>query len=436
MQQDTLVAFSLQVRRCVASTLLLALPASLSAQSGDTAAEPGEDNTPPTWSIDAERSSHIVRDGEDRLLVGWRGGRWRIQGLYANLEPAFRDDRNQLGLAATYSTDRQHLQVVVRATDRNQGDDDQLVSLGWTLSDFAGGALSAEVTAGSADLTAEGFRVGGDDQQLYGQIEWRLPSGWHASVFAADRGTFDMTRDTDQLLERLPRSRIVGAETLADRYIDENRLQDFTGVSVGKDGQRHSWRAFFKSGEQQLRGIERAEDLTGYGGEYRLRGKATRIDAEVQINQLDIGPTSLERGRFLIDFRQRFGNWSFGLGTYAEGENETLSDLLDDYSTAGAGVSVSRRSGGGGEWGTWMMLEDDAADFQKTARLAVFLRRDELEYGLGVRAEEIGRDRFKEEEVGPFLYARRPIAGRWNLDAHIGAINSEGYGRLLLTARQ
>ncbi len=278
--------------------------------------------------------------------------------------------------------------------------------------------------------------VGGDDQQLYSRVEWRMQNGWNVSAFAADRVTFDMTRDTDDLLERLPRSRIVGAETLTDRYIDEDRVQDFTGLSVGKDGQRHSWRLFYKSGEQQLRGIEIAEDLTGFGGEYRLRGETTRVDAEVQLNQLEFGPGSVERARVLIDLQQRFGNWTFGLGTYAEGENETLSDLFDDYSTAGVGLTVSKRTLSGAEWGSWAMLEDDAADFQKIARLAAFLRRGKLEYGLGVRADEVGRDRFETQEVGPFLYGKRPIGSRWALDAHLGAINSEGYGRLLLTARR
>lgn len=80
------------------------------------------------------------------------------------------------------------------------------------------------------------------------------------------------------------------------------------------------------------------------------------------------------------------------------------------------------------------MAEDNAPAFRKITRLAFYLRGGEREWGVGVRREVLGRQRFTEEKIGPFVFGRLPV-GRYELRGDLGVQSSDVYGRLLLVVR-
>ncbi len=384
------------------------------------------------WLVDLESSSHIVRDKEDRLLVGWGLGKLRFLALYANIDPDFRDDRNRLGLAATYRLDSHYFRALVRATEKSS-DDDLLAALTWS-SELGGGRLGVEVAAGTASLRDDGFLVSNDQEedQLHARLYFHAASGLEFAAFTSSAGTFDMMRPVDKLLERLPRSKLVGIETLADRYPDEDRVEDSSGASIGYRSERFSGSLYAKSGDQWIRGIPSPDEMSGLGGHLHYSGEGLELDFELDLRSLDPGGNldTIERGRLLVDYAQDFGRYGLGLGAYVQGQSSTLGDLVDDYETAGAAARLERESAGGRTLGLWLMLEDDAPDFHKIARLAAFWDSGQGEMGLGVRADQVGRDRFEENDLGPFAYINRPLANGSILDAEIGFVGDEVFGRV------
>jgi hypothetical protein len=386
------------------------------------------------WTLDLERSSHIVRDDEDRLLLHWGLGAFRFQALYSTLEPEFRETRDRLGFSLAYSLGEHSLKALARSTER-ETDDDLLAALGWSFS-LGGGEIGIEVATGTASLREEGFLVSNDreEDQLHGRAFYRGANGLEVAAFTSSAGTFDMMRPVDDLLQRLPRSTLVGVETLADRYPDEDRVEDSSGASLGYQGERFSGQIYGKSGEQWIRGIPSADDMTGIGGELRFDGENLALNLELDLRTLDPGGNleNIERGRLLVDYSQGFGRYNLGLGAYVQGQSSSLGNLVDDYETAGAALQLSRESAGARTVGLWLMLEDDSPDFHKVARIAAFWDNGLGQVGFGVRADQVGRDRFEENDLGPFVFIQRPLANQGSLlDAHIGFVGDEVFGRIL-----
>lgn len=409
-----------------------------------------DSNTPsgdePQFVIDLESTSHVVRQDEDRLNLRYNTGKWRFEGLAASLSPRFRDDSDQIGVLVQRAFCWGELTAVARQTNKPIGDDIVAsVSYQRTSGEQAYGG---ELTFGQADLASDDFVLPDGEDQFVGRVFWRRggnqAGGLEVSLFAAGSATFDLTRNltrgegvTDQLLRALPRSEIVGGETLTDLYVDEDVLEDSAGVVVGFARQHFNAHVYAKGGEQTIRGIPFGDDFTGFGADVHIAFDSWSLDTEFDVRQID--PTdgfgSLDRGRLLFDFRHRPGRWTWGLGGYMQGESESLSEIPDFYDTAGFGVTLARGLASGREIGLWTMWEDNAPEEQVISRLGVFYRASEREYGVGVRRDEIGTLRFKEETIGPFFFFKIPLA-KLLLDANLGVQDGETYGQLSIAFKR
>ncbi len=419
--------------RTVLVCLVVFVPALLSGAVLTAQTEPPAE---PKFVLDLERSSHIARREEDRLLFRTKAGDWDFAALYAVLTPEYREDRDQLGLLASGSLGRHRLTAVVRHTDKSRGED-SLASVHWETTRASGSAVGGELTWGQADFADDGFLAGDDgEDQMVARAFLRFSGGFEVELFGVRSGTFDVMRGTRRLLERLPRTHIAGAETLGDLYLDEERLEDTVGLRVGY--RRGSLRGTFyaKGGEQTIRGVPEADDVVGFGGELHFDGKAWTLTAELDMRELDSSDgISFRRGRLLVDYSHRIGRFEWGLGTYLNGESETFREIPDLYETAGVGVTGAYQLARGGWLGGWFMAEEDAPDFQQVTRLAVFYRTDAKQYGVGLRREETGRSRFVEDDIGPFFFARTD----WKamaVDGDVGYIDGDIYGKLSIGFRR
>ena len=249
--------------------LLLALALLLSGPPLAAQDDPGdasENDAAGRFTVEIESSSHVVRRENDRLNVRFRGDVWSFEGLVAQPAPLFQESRDQLGLLASRAFGENEITALFRFTDK-PGGEDLVGSLLFARPTGAGGAWGVDLTFAQSDLASDFFIAEDDETQLHGRLFWRGGSGFELELFASDKITFDLSRGTAALLRRLPRSEIVGAETLADLYLDEGRLEDSAGARVG--WRRDDWQAkvYLKSGEQTLRGFPVGDDFTGFGGE-------------------------------------------------------------------------------------------------------------------------------------------------------------------------
>lgn len=413
-------------------TLLAALGAALPLAAQEAA---GGDADEPRYEIDLESTSHVVRREEDRLLFRYHADKWDFEGLAATLTPRFRDDRDQIGLLVARAFDWGELTAVARLTDKPEGGD--TVAGVRFVRASAASTYGAEVTWGQADLRIDDFLVGNGENQLVGRVFWRRENGLEVTVFGATSATFDLMRGTAELLERFPRSEIAGAETLADLYVDEGRLEDSAGVAVDFGGDRLRARLYAKSGDQTVRGFVQGDDFLGFGGELRVEAPKWSLATELDLRRIDPadGFGAFERGRFLLDFRHRPGRFEWGVGGYVQGEAETYGEIPDVYDTAGLGATLSWQRAGGRRIGFWVMWENDAPDIQVIARLAAFYRSAKREYGVGLRRDEIGPPRFVKESYGPFFFLRTPFR---NLvfAGDLGVQDGEVYGKLSLAFKR
>ncbi len=409
---------------------LLVLAAALPVHAQDE--EPAEE---PRWILELESSSHVVRDEDERLNLRYQTDKWRYEGALASLTPPFRDSREQAGFLLGRSFGSSELTAVVRFTD-TPGDSTSVLSVGYVRERGGGGKMGGELTFASADLPAEGFFFQEDDDPLAGRFFFHRDEGLEVDVFFSANATFDLRRPTEELLDRLPRSTLAGAETLADLYIDEGRLEDALGASVGFGFGITRATVYLKSGEQVLPGLPGGEDFFGFGAEVDIEGESFSIHTEIDMRQIDSfdGVTSFNRGRLIVDYHQHAERFEWGAGTYLQGETESFSEIPDFYDTAGAGATFGLKLRSGKRMGVWAMAEDDAPAFRKITRLAFYLRGDEREWGLGVRRDELGRDRFAKEEVGPFVFGRLPVGG-YELQGDLGVQSSDVYGRISLVLR-
>lgn len=405
--------------------LILLVMSVAAAPAGADSTEPPDEE--PKIVVDLERTSHVVRQTEDRLNFRYRAGRWDFEGLFASLSPRFREDRDQIGILVSRIFGGGELTAVARRTDKPVGED--IVGSVSYRRTSADSAYGAEITWGQADLLIDDFLLDDGEGQFVGRAFWRRAGGLEVTVFAASSATFDLMRGTDELLERLPRSEIVGVETLADLYLDEDVLEDSAGVSVGFGRQRFEAHVYVKSGEQTIRGVPVGDDFTGFGGDFRFEASSWSLDAELDLRSVD--PTdgfgSFDRGRFLLDFRHRPGRLEWGVGGYLQGESEAFIDIPDFYDTAGVGLTVSKKRDSGNRIGLWAMWEDNAPEVQVITRLGVFYHRAERQYGVGVRRDE----RINDESVGPFFFFKTAF-GNVLLDADLGVQDGDAYGTLSL----
>ena len=414
--------------RITLAVLVLLVAPPLAADQDD----PQDDE--PKFAIDLESSSHVVRREEERLNFRYHTGTWDFEGLLASLTPRFRDDREQIGLLVARAFDWGELAAVVRLTDKPAGED---VVGGVSYQRAAGSSVTAssvfgaEATFAQADLADDPFLVGDDESQLFASAYWQRANGVEVKVFAASSATFDLMRGTRQLLERFPRSVMVGAETLADLYLDEGQLEDSAGVSIGFSGSRFKAHVYAKTGEQTMRGVLDGDDMVGFGGDFRFETPALKIDAELDLRQIDPadGFDSLERGRFFADLLYRSGRFEWGLGGYVQGESGTFSEIPDVYDTAGLGFSIARRLSSERKIGIWATWEDDAPDLQVMTRAAFVYHTAEREYGIGVRRDEVGPPNFEDETFGAFFTFKTPFQNL-ALVGDVGFQDSEVYGKL------
>jgi len=418
--RHTLHSFLLSLVALGATTPLAADP-----PAAPVSAPPDE----PKMTVEIESSSHVVRQEDERLHLRYEAGVWDFEGLVASLTPRFREERDQIGLLVSRPVGGAELLAVARRTGKPEGED---TALGVAYArPTSGGAFGAEVVWGQADLEIDDYLVDDGEQQLVGRAYWRREDGFELAVFGAASATYDLMRGAGELLERLPRSAIVGAETLADLDVDEARLEDSVGVEVGFE--RRAWRArlYAKSGEQLIRGVPESDDFTGFGGELQVAARLWSLDAELDLRRLDVagGFDSFDRGRARADFRHRPGRLEWGVGGYVQGEARSFDEIPDVYDTAGLGLTASWQRPSGRRLGLWLMWEDNAPDRQVMTRLGLFTRSAEREYGVGVRRDEVGPARFLDETYGPFLFGSIPLR-RVVIQGDVGVQDGDAYGRL------
>ena len=396
---------------------------------------PGMPPDEPLWAIDVERSSHVARREADRLNVGLDTGTWKFGAMVASLNPRFQDDREQLGLSAGFEGRDFEWTATARLTDKPVGDD---LAAGVRFATTGRAAWGAEVIWGQADLADDAFLLPDDETQIVGKIFYGHETGLSAELFVHDRANFDLMRGVDQLLVRLPRSEIVGAETLADLDVDENRLEYAAGLRVGFGSGAWHAEVYAKSGEQLLRGVDDADDMIGFGGRLTVAAETWSLNTELDLRQISPADDFIDpfdRGRILVDFEHRPGSFHWGVGVYIQGEAESFDEILDVYDTAGLGLSASWGLSSGNRIGFWAMAEEDAPDFERIGRLAFFHRTDHREIGVGVRRDQIGRSRFQDETFGPFVSAEIRL-GNLILDGDLGVQDGEAYGFVSLGYRR
>lgn len=417
------------IRISLATLLSLAVAPAGSAQSSTASMSGAQDD--PKLELDLEQTSHVVRQDEDRFNVRYRSDKWEFEGLLASLSPRFREDNDQIGALVSRAFDWGQLTAVVRRTNKPAGED-TLAGIAYRSASSAG-SFGAELTWGQADLLDNDFLVGDAENQIVGRVFWRRDNGYEIEVFGGTSATFDVMRGASELLERLPRSEIGGAETLADLYVDEGRIEDSAGIAVARHHDRLSWRAYAKSGEQTIRGIFDADDMTGFGGEVSYQAPALQIHAELDLRRIDLadGFDSFERGRFFFDVGHRTGNVDWGVGGYIQGEAETFSEIPDVYDTAGIGFSASLTRKSGRRLGLWAMWEDNAPELEVITRLGFFTESGERKYGVGVRREAIGSRRFEDETFGPFVFFGVPFRDLM-IHGDLGVQDGDAYGTLSL----
>lgn len=412
-----------------ASCLALLLAAAFPVHAQDA----GSDDTP-RWSAELESSSHVVRDEDERFSFSYRAGKWRYKGTVASLTPPFQESQEQAGFFLGRRFGVSELLATVRSTS-TPGDSNVAASVGY-VRQRGEGRMGGEITFVSADLPALGFIFQEDENPVAGRFYFHRDHGLEFDVFFRSSTTFDLRRPTEELLDRLPRSTIAGAETLADLYIDEGRLENSFGASVGFQlGITHAT-VYLKSGDQTLPGLPSGEDLLGFGAEVDVKGESFSIHSEIDMRQIDSfdGFTSFNRGRFLVDYRQESQRFEWGGGLYVQGETESYSEIPDFYDTAGIAAQFGVKLRNGKRMGGWLMAEDNAPAFQKITRLAFYLRGDEREWGVGVRRDQVGRQRFVEDKYGPFVFGRLPVGG-YELRGDLGYQSSDVYGRIVLVVR-
>jgi len=411
------------------SAILLASPISAQGTNHD-----GEDSG---TVVEVERTSHVVRAEEERLLARFGTGRWRFAALVGTRTPRFFEDENRFGLGVETSFGDHAFTFVARSTEGDEGGEEIAASLRWATSLESGSELAAELTWATDDLASDGFLLGDEEEIFAGRVLYRRPTGLGLELFASESGSFDLRRGTREILDRLPRSEIFGVETLADLYVDEGRLEDAVGAAVGKQSDTLSWRLYVKSGEQTIRGVFEGDDVLGFGGEIDYRGERFEVRTELDVRNLDTpdGIANFHRGRLFVDLLARLGRFELGAGGYLQGESDLLEEIPDVYDTAGLAFGGAYELSSGRAFGLWAMAEDNAPDFQKIARLAAFYRPPGggWEAGLGARRDELGRSNFEREETGPFAYFEGRFPGsRFELETHVGTIDGETYGRLLI----
>lgn len=396
-------------------------------------AQDAESDEEPQWALELESSSHVVRDEDERLSFSYNAGKWRYKGTVASITPPFQESREQAGFLLGRRFGVSELLAVVRYTS-TPGDSDAVLSIGY-VRERGEGKMGGELTFASADLPALGFTAQEDKDPITGRLFFHRDQGLEVDVFFRANSTFDLRRPTAELLDRLPRSTLVGAETLADLYIDEERLEDVFGASVGfQFGITHAT-VYLKSGQLALRGLD-GEDFLGFGTKVDVQGKSFSIHSEIDMRQVDSldGFTSFNRGRLFLDYRQESSRFEWGAGTYFQGETESYSEIPDFYDTAGIAATFGLKLKSGRRMGAWIMAEDNAPATQRITRLAFYLRGDEREWGIGVRRDKTGRQRFVEEKYGPFVFGRLPVGG-YELRGDLGVQSSDVYGRLVLVVR-
>lgn len=410
---------------CLALLVAAALPVH--------AQDAGSDEEP-RWTAELESSSHVVRDEDERFSFSSHAGKWRYKGTVASLTPPFQESQEQAGVFLARRFGVSELLGTFRYTS-TPGDANVAASVGY-VRERGEGKMGGEITFVSADLPALGFVFQENDDPVAGRFFFHRKKGLDFDVFFRSNTTFDLRRPTEELLDRLPRSMIVGAETLADLYIDEGRLENAFGASVGFQlGITHAT-VYLKSGDQTLPGLPDGEDFLGFGAEVDVEGASFAVHSEIDMRQIDSldGITSFNRGRALLDYRQETERYEWGGGLYVQGETESYSEIPDFYDTAGIAAKFGVKLRSGKRMGGWLMAEDNAPAFQKITRLAFYLRADEREWGVGVRRDEIGRQRFAQEEIGGFVFGRLPVGG-YELRGDLGFISSDAYGRIVLVVR-
>ena len=404
--------------------VLLAVP--LAAQ------EPDDDT--PRWSVDVESSSHIVRREAERINFRYQSGEWRYVGLLASLTPRFGQSRDEIGALVARDFGDWEFAAALRFTDKPVGED-IVGSVWYERRRGESSAWGVDLTFAQADLADDAFLFDDDESQLYGRIYWQAGNGFEISAFVADKGTFDLMRGTLEILERLPRSEMVGAETLADLYIDEGRLEDSAGVRVGREHDKVSWSAYFKSGEQLLPGFFDGDDFDGFGGDLDLEIKGFELRTELDLRTIDAFGSfgSLERGRFFADLRHEVGRFEWGVGGFVQGEG-TFDEIPDVFDTAGLGFTAAWDLGGERQAGFWSMFEEDGGADQRITRLGLFLRRGSREYGVGLRRDEETQAGTVDETVGAFVFGDVRL-GQLAVKGDLGFQDSDVYGKLSLAAR-
>ena len=401
-------------------------PCALIAEESTTS--PPEEE--PVWSFEIERSSHIVRREEDRFLLRYLKGPWNFGVLAASLEPQFRDSESQVGLEASRAWGRHDLRAAVRQTEIDRGEE-VVGGVRWSMG-LRSSRIGVDAVAGGSDLGEDDFLVGAVDETV-GSVSFfrEAENGIDVEVFAHKNVTWELSHGTDLLLERLSRTKIAGVETLADVDPDENRIEDAVGVRVGFGNEHFGGHVYGKSGEQLVRGISQADDMTGFGGDLHFNADSWGAELEVDLRQVETNDGfDIERGRTRLNYWQRLGSIEWALGLFVQGEAQAYTEIFDIYDTGGAALSLTWHRGAESAFGIWAILEQDEPDFEEVGRVAFFYERGDRAYGLGVRRDEVGRERFRTEETGPMVFTRGRF-GRFHIDTELSVIDGEAVGRLI-----
>lgn len=417
----------------LASTPLIA------QENHQSSADQAQDGTvagdEPRWQIEFASSPHVVREEEDFLSLRYNTDTWKYEAQVGTVGQQFREQNNQAGISARRGFGSNDLQTTLRFTDKENGED-IVGGLRWDRSLSGGGAFTVDLTFAQADLASDLYVLSDSETQLAFRGSWQSAKGFEVYVTAADKADYDLERGTRELLRLLRRTRIGGAETLADLTLDEERLEDSVGAGIAFSRGLVDVDAYFKTGEQTLRGIPVPDDLVGFGAHVRIGNDRWHLRTELDVRELEtVDAFNFSRGRLLIDFAQHIGRWEWGVGSYLQGEADSLTGVADLYETAGVALKLNRKLKNERRIGFWTMIEDNSPDFQKMLRVAFFMEKDDWQYGGGVRRDEVGRVRFLEETFGPFVFGRIPLKNRY-LEGHIGIQDSEAYGMISLSLRR
>ncbi|MBR9701123.1 hypothetical protein GOV11_04630 [Candidatus Woesearchaeota archaeon] len=357
------------------------------------------------FDLTGKRVSHSRRDPYTHLGVDASFGNWNVLMGYTSIDERYTDVTHELyGIGAATKLGRNEFTAISRLTDVGG-----LASIEWERqSDKM--SMGAQVTGGTADLTADRFNFEGAENaaQAHGRIFLKRKN-LEFTLQGSQKSNYDTRRTARELLTPIARTRLLGQKLSTDKNMGEDVVQDSVGARLRYSGKNWNIGGGFDSGEQFIRGLEDPDTFT----EYSIFGGANLEsftgNANFQTRQLQFGDLKFFDTRFLIDGQKRIANRvKLGLGVFGEGTNTEMMNITGTYASLGGALSTEVRIKD--NWiGIRAGLEEAGSEIDKRGSLLLTYSGKLGQFGVGASSRIHGMDRSQTEEINPLLFGNVKI---------------------------